>query len=181
MTESLKQDEAHVCERCGHINTGETPQLTGDVRKEYLRRILARQPFEHTYGLYDGQLEVAFRTLSVREARPMNAVLRAVPDKDPEHNLTRIRMKLLFQVTRIGPTHYEAVEIPEGTQDIISAAEELYYERFGDMDELLLAAVVESFLMFGELTRTLERSGFDQSFYKGAGLTWSPAPLSTNN
>lgn len=172
-------DSPPVCERCGHVHTGNYPELTEDVKREYMRRILSGVPFSHTYRLYNQEFTLTFRTITAREAVPLNEALREIKRRDVSGDNMRdsLCLKVLFHLAEKQEEVYNIPTVMSGVQAYLDE----YDRRFGNLAELLEATIVETFLMFQDLTRVLERSGFDKDFYKGAGLTWSPAPSSTDN
>jgi hypothetical protein len=60
-----------------------TPELTDEDKEKFLKAVLTDQPFQETVNLFDGQLKVTFKTMSVEEN---NDIVNQIA-KDKEHGI----------------------------------------------------------------------------------------------
>lgn len=102
----------------------EGPEVDEADKKEYIRTLLAGEPFGKTYPLYAGKVEVAFRTRTVKE----NDAIYACQHPPKEREKSQLLVSLLSVL--VGGAPRECDE---------------------SMDELLYAAIRESFREFEKL------------------------------
>jgi hypothetical protein len=60
-----------------------TPEIADEDKEKFLKAVLTDQPFQETVDLFDGQLKVTFRTMSVEEN---NDIVNQIA-KDKEHGI----------------------------------------------------------------------------------------------
>ena len=174
--------EKFQCPRCNWYET-ENPRAPEADLKEYLRCMLGGgKRFIKTYKLYDGALQLTFRTLSSSEADRVNAVvLRNEFDTPDELSDVGRKAKLLFYLIKVNAegriTEFTAPELlkqedPEKPPlfDYSKAAVLKEYDsRFKEYDETMLRILFRAFSLFEALQRLLISDGFDDAFWKGAG------------
>jgi len=177
-SEHIHDTTQHQCPRCYFDLKSSVALPTEEEQQEYLRRLLAGEPFVKTYKLFKGQLEITCSTLTVTESEHMVQVLREIAP-DPHQQLAVaseiLKVKALYYIrSAAGMTYPQPTEIePEEGSPVVwnaAAAQALYEERFGQMGEDMISILVRTQTEFNRLVTKLADSGFDQDFFKGAGI-----------
>lgn len=181
MSEETKNAEepAVICERCGHVK-GAKPNVTEDVKKEYIRSILSEKPFSHTYELYDGVIEVTFEGLRGTFQRDQDArfehyltLYEADGAKKEKYKKLLLCASTLRQVVCISEGKRNTIFTQNEQEARIKLNDDL--DKFDDelankMDQIMCAHVKELSLAFSQLCVGLLQVGFDSNFWKGVGV-----------
>lgn len=157
-----------ACVRCGLPYAVKTLSISEDDKKEYIRRLLANEPYRKTYQLFNGAVVVVIENLTNKEALILAKLLRNPPDK-AESNLQSqvIRMKGISYLRQVGSKVLPKLELTD-----VTTSEELlarWDEATGCMNEDLVLMVVQTLLHHYRYLNALAESAFDPNFWKGAG------------
>jgi len=158
------------CNRCGFSEEAEAVPLEADM-EAYLRCVLGNQPFEKEYELYDGKIQLRFRTINNREVDALNNLLFKMEDSIDRAVIQdkSIKLRLLYFLAHIKLSDKEAdYEIPN-LKDTDKIDEE-FNSRFGACSETVIRMMSQTLMLFIELQGLLISQGFDENFWKGAGL-----------
>ena len=189
-TPGKSDDQKFQCPRCGW-HESDNPRAPEADLKEYMRCILGDKRFTKTYLLYDGVLQLTFRTLAAWEADMVNSVILKNEYDSPEElaDIGR-KAKILFYMTKMvreGKIVEYAPPKPVKTEAVGVAGEEGYVpekvffdytkkgiteeydKRFKGIDETMVRIIFRTFSLFEALQRLLISDGFDTNFWKGAG------------
>lgn len=159
-----------VCARCGYRPGAQLAPSEEDMQ-EYMRSLLGTKPFKKEYSIYEGELKLTFRTLKAREVDSLNNILFEMMANIANLRVQdlSIKLKLLYFLSCIqtGPESTE-LTIPEITQ--VSEIQDAFQSVFGDYSEPLIRIMSQTLTAFLELQEALVDTGFDENFWKGAGL-----------
>ena len=166
----IEEEKIFTCSRCGWTPDG-NPAPSEEDTKEYLRCILGSKPFYKEYELYDGQIKITYRTCNNREVDGLNEILFDM-NGDVERGELQdksIKLKLLYFLSdiKLGDKK-ESFDIPALDHHVDIDAE--FNNRFADVAEPVIRMMTQSMFLFLELQQALVANGFDENFWKGAGL-----------
>ena len=162
-----KQNPPHICPRC-YWDVGSKPDATPeeDQRREYIRCLLGNNTYKKSYALFDGQVNLSYRALNMAESSIMGKALRSLDAEDKESKAMEVlKLKLLFHLKQHNDTEYDSI-----TTTDLAELNQLYDERFGGMSEDFVSVLIRTLMEFTKLVSLLADSGFDENFWKGAGL-----------
>jgi len=163
-------EEPSPCVRCGW-SAGKKPEPLEKDMEEYLRCVLGGKEFRKQYEMHDGAVKYTYRALTNRQADKLNSVLFPVVDREqtPQLQDQSIKLKILYFLSDVSlDGKEESYEAPvEITMDGVS---EEFDARYGDCPEMLVRLMAQTLTLFSELQSMLVGQGFDENFWKGAGL-----------
>jgi len=162
--------KAEPCIRCGFSIDHEPLPLEEDM-EEYLRCILGGLSFMKEYSLYNGKIQLTFRSINNREVDQLNDILFRIADHmDTQEVQDRgIKLKLMYFLAKVKLSDRdEEYDIPTLTE--FAQIPEEFNKRFGDCAEPIIRLMSQSLLLFMDLQGLLVSQGFDENFWKGAGL-----------
>ena len=164
VVESDKKVELVRCPRCSWDLKRLVMQAAEDDLKEYVRCILGCRPFTKTYTLFNGELTLKYSLLSSTESDQLADALAKLPrDNQMELATQAFRFKLLFYLRQFNNTTFK---IPAVDADL----DQEYKARFGAFGEDVPVLLIRNMIEFTKLAGILTESGFDRTFWKGAGL-----------
>jgi hypothetical protein len=165
--------EDQSCPRCG-FSRGVAPRPMEEDLQEYLRCVLGGLPFHKRYELHGGAVMVGFRSLSNREVDRMSATAALLP-QEPDNAQARAletKLRLLYFLETLQLDRAEASEYtpPQAAMGSFAEIDAEFDKRFGALDETLVRALTQVLMLFMDLQGLLVVGGFDENFWKGAGL-----------
>lgn len=158
----------HKCPRCGHEGDEITP-LRQDDREEFLRALLAGEPFRKKYPLYDGRLIVECEAPGTDQSLRMAtfedslAVSTLTNGQKGEIHMKARALNLVRAVIISGKSR-EFAPPPD-----FDKVEDMYLERFKDCDFPVTAALTRCAFLFQVLLNKLKDEAFDKNFWEAAG------------
>jgi hypothetical protein len=167
MPEETEQPQVHTCPRCQFdLNKG-FPEPSDEERKEYIRCLLGGNQFTKAYELFGGELKLAFSNIQTTAAEKMGAILRSIDvGEDMSALMAAVaRVKLVYYLRTMNTQEYSVPDV-----DTLEEVQVLFDERFGRLSEDHTSILVRASGEFNNLLTVLVQSGFDENFWKGAGL-----------
>jgi len=128
-----------------------------DTQREYLRTLLAAEPFIKTYELFGGALVIKFKTRTTGENDMVDMNIRDSAYKElievKSYAIVRERLRIVTSCEKliIGSTEAPAVD----------------FKYFNDMDEPAFAAVRKAFRNFEDVCDVMFQRANDSNFWKG--------------
>ena len=171
--------ELHVCPRCSWNQEVKMVKPSEEDIKEFSRSILGSRTFSKTYQLMGGFLKLKFQSLSARQRKCLESMIKDVEPASEDSNRTplevlkEVRMlQVLFSLREItaGEDVKEITACPEKIISLNNALIEVD-TVFGDMSGNMTEMFVYTYLEFDRLNTLLVDTSFDENFWKGAGLT----------
>ena len=177
MSTEVKDDvkEKFKCGRCGWTE-GSKVGVADEEREEYLRAVLGGKPYHKTFKLFDGKVSLTFKTQPNHEVDKLTKCifrLLQIQGASDEAQEKLIKIKLLFYLDKLelGDNPALTVEsIDFDKIDSFEAADEMFKEYFGLLDETIIRAMVRTYHYFVELQQLLIAEGFNSDFWDSAGL-----------
>ena len=175
MSEEMKHEEDFKCGRCGWTKDAKTG-VSEEEQEEYLRAVLGGSPYHKTFSLFGNKVKITFKTQPNHEVDKLTKCifrLLKVQGASDEAQEKLIKIKLLFYMDKLelGDNPALAVEnIDFDAIDSFEAADEIFKEHFGLLDETIIRAMVRTYHYFVELQQLLIAEGFNTDFWNSAGL-----------
>jgi hypothetical protein len=169
MAASKKDPEVTICPRCGWAGNKDTKPSEEDL-KEFLRAVFAGRPFVKELSLYGGQVVGVFRSQNDDAIQGMNRLIRAVLNNEQTPDDIKkelcLKIKLSCYMERMAGPESVIYQCADKQPTTVEEA----VDPFATMQEPVLQSAVQMLLTFLELQQKLVMHGFDDSFWKGAGL-----------
>jgi hypothetical protein len=169
VTEAAPIEEPTFCLRCGFQSGNKNPTLDEEDKKEYLRRLLANQPYRKMYSMFDGQLTVELENLMGKDAAVLERVVGSLDITNPmEMQSTILKLRGVLYIKTINDEKFPEFQLTDDT-DVETLLGE-WSARFGERNEDMLIILIRVLLQFTQYQNLLAESAFDRNFWKGAGL-----------
>ena len=175
--EQTEEKREQLCPRCKWPVDQRLVRPATEDMQEYVRSVLGNKPFRKVYELYNKALQVELVSLTEDETKRLSLILaeyRNVLRDMSEEALASggggsmeeaLSVRVLFYVRKLGTQTW-----PCATASTLEEAREEFQLRFGKTGETVLPMLIRLALQFTRLLESLVESGFDESFYRGAGL-----------
>jgi len=178
-TPATSPEDAKPCIRCGYRADGDAKPNEED-RKEYLRCLLGGKLYQKTFPLYDGQFSITFRQTSNREVETINGLLFKLASAEKNYAFAEdisLKLKMMIGLVELktsngplGKVGAVELDLTKDCDTLVAEVNRMYAERFGALPEAVSHLMGRTFVMFNDIQTLLIRSGFDEDFWKGAGL-----------
>jgi hypothetical protein len=167
LTQVTQPEEVRECPRCRFNLLERTLKAAEPEKEEYLRAVLGGRLYIKEYVLYDGKIRLQFSSLKNKAGEELSTILRMIERKESNQFVTdALKVKLLYYLVKYNKNEFK---VPEDVATL-DEANELFKTRFGEYSEDQLTLFLRTLIEFQNLLALLAQAGFDENFWKGAGL-----------
>ena len=170
---ALKEEQDHICKRCGFDQREEYSPVTEELTQDYFVAALAQTPFSKTYELYGGALTVTFEEATGKLLRLQERALVERAKNGQASIADAADFSLVSSLVSVIQSPKEGAarvlyrtELPERIQ-MLEKME--LPDALLNMPMIQLQALRSSYNEFSRLCASLMLAAQDKNFWKGAG------------
>lgn len=154
-----------VCPRCGFDTRVKLGPVNEEDKKEYIRCLLGGTPFSKQYTMFDGQMLIQFKDLTIEESDKLTTLIHDCL-QDPLFLIKGTQIKVLFsiQTIRKGDAVIQVDRERLLALKDSAAALEMYKEVFKGYPDGITSMVTTLFNLFSQQLFQIVNGAVDRNF-----------------